>query len=48
MAGREDALGELQAILQRREALYALADQRVDTESEGVAGCVGIVAGVLG
>jgi XRE family aerobic/anaerobic benzoate catabolism transcriptional regulator len=48
MAGREDALGELQAILERREALYALADQRVDTESEGVAGSVELVSSVLG
>jgi XRE family aerobic/anaerobic benzoate catabolism transcriptional regulator len=47
MAGREDALGELQAILERREALYALADQRVDTEIEGVAGSVAVVAGLL-
>ncbi len=48
MAGREDALGELQAILERREALYALADERVDTEVEGVAGTVTVVSSVLG
>ncbi len=41
MAGREDALGELRAILARREGLYAMAETHLDTETLGFDGAVG-------
>lgn len=48
MAGRDDALGELRAILARREGLYAMAGTRLDTETLGLEGAVSEVAILLG
>ncbi|MEE2751076.1 MAG: shikimate kinase [Myxococcota bacterium] len=48
MAGREDALGELRAILTRRESLYAMAQTHLDTEGLGLERSVGAVVSLLG
>jgi XRE family aerobic/anaerobic benzoate catabolism transcriptional regulator len=45
MAGREDALGELRAILEQRAPLYGQALEHVDTVALGVEGAVRAVLG---
>ncbi len=45
MAGRQDALGELRAILERRKPVYSRAPESVDTVQLGVIGCVEAILG---
>lgn len=45
MAGRDDALSELETILADREPFYAMAHERIDTDTLGLKGTVDAVVG---